>query len=239
MVTAVLRTLVVTAVLAGLTIVAYFQIRADEQSRAMRELQAQNDRVKAKLAVRERMIDRLTRQRRLAHIKVLDQRVAADGGIDESSILFVELDDDGAEIGRRAFTIPGDVLFIDAWTAKFDHEQVAVGHPLRGCTLVLLRRMYSDRMAPADGFAIDTPGAIPAGYAASDMAAFERRVWEHFWEIGENAEMAAAMGVRVAQGEAVYRPIIAGRTYELRVDASGGMNFVPLTTEAPGSVSGR
>ncbi len=63
----------------------------------------------------------------------------ADGRIAETDILFVELDEDGTELSRQTFTVPGDVLLVDAWTVKFDQEQVAQGHPLFGRTLNLDR----------------------------------------------------------------------------------------------------
>ncbi len=40
--------------------------------------------------------------------------------------------------------------------------------------------------------------------------------------------LVAAVGIRVAQGEAVYKPVRPGRTYELIVDAAGGMSLLPL-----------
>ena len=49
----------------------------------------------------------------------------------------------GARIARidRA----GRVIYLDGLTVRFDPEDVAAGHPLRGRTLVLLRRIFSDR----------------------------------------------------------------------------------------------
>jgi hypothetical protein len=117
---------------------------------------------------------------------------------------------------------------------KFAPQRVAEGDPLLGHTLVLLRKLYSDRMPPKDGFLIDTPGAIPPGYAASDAGRFEKRLWEIFWELATDPDLAEEMGVRVAQGEAVYKPVRAGQTYELLVDASGGMNLTPLKTSGVG-----
>src|SRR5262249_33631085 len=129
---------------------------------------------------------------------------------------------------RQAFTVPGDVLFVDAWTIKFEAEKVAQGDPLQGRSLVLLRRIYSDRIPPKDGFNIDTPGAVPPGYACTGVGRFEKQLWENFWSLAMDAEKAKAVGVRVAQGEAVYKPVRAGQTYELIVDAAGGMSLTPL-----------
>ena len=83
-------------------------------------------------------------------------------------------------------------------------------------------------MAPIDGYPIDVPGAIPPGYAVGEIASFEKRLWEHFWEIATDPKQADAMGVRVAQGEAVYKPLRTGQIYELTVDAAGGMSLMPL-----------
>jgi hypothetical protein len=128
--------------------------------------------------------------------------------------------------------VPGDVLFVDAWTVKFDPSLVAEGDPLRGRSLVLLRRVYSDRMRPQDGIALDVPGAIPPGYAVGEVGAFERQLWSAFWNIASDASTAAEMGVRVAQGEAVYKPMRQGQTFELIADAIGGLSLRPLGVTA-------
>jgi hypothetical protein len=83
-------------------------------------------------------------------------------------------------------------------------------------------------MAPVEGFPIDTPGAVPPGYAVGEMGRFEQRLWEQFWQIAGDAKLAASMGVRVAQGEAVYKPIASGQAFELTVDSVGGMSLTPL-----------
>ena len=231
---AVLRTLIVSAVLGGLLLLGYWQMSTDRQRKALAELEALNERMHQQLAMRQAMIDRLGRTRRLAHVQVLGQRPGTDG-VPETDILFIELDNEGAELARQTFTIPGDVLFIDAWSVKFAQEHVAMGHPLFGRALVLLRRIYSERMAPIDGFPIDTPGAVPPGYAVGEVGRFEQRLWEHFWAIAGDARLAASMGVRVAQGEAVYKPIAPGQAFELTVDAVGGMSLTPLLDGQTGS----
>jgi hypothetical protein len=228
MMSAVIRTTLVTVVLAGLVLLGYREIRSSRLESAMAELEALNQEMSDRLAAHKAMLDRLSRSRRVAHVEVTDQTPDARGGVASTSLAFIELDEQGAELERQEFTIPGNVLFVDAWTVKFDPRDVAIGHPLRGRSMVLLRRIYSDRMAPIDGFSIDTPGAIPPGYAATEMGRFERRIWEDFWLLAGDAELARARGVRVAQGEAVYKPVDAGRTYELLVDAAGGMNLTPL-----------
>jgi hypothetical protein len=232
MMIALIRTTIVTALLAGLVLLGYREIRSSRLESALAELEALNQEMHDRLEAHQAMIERLSRNRRLAHIQVTGQTLDGQGGIASTSLTFVELDDDGAELARQEFTVPGKVLFVDTWTVKFDHRDVAIGHPLSGRSMVLLRRIYSDRMAPIDGFTIDTPGAVPPGYAATELGRFERRIWGDFWLMAGDADRAEAMGVRVAQGEAVYKPVDAGRTYELLVDAAGGINLTPLARSA-------
>jgi hypothetical protein len=227
-----LRVLVTAAILAGILLAGYWRLTYDQQQKAIDELASMNKQMHEQLAQRQAMITRLSRSRRIAHVKILDQ--VKDGAQKTASteILFIELNDQGSELGHQSFTIPGDVLFVDAWTVKFDPQRVAEGDPFQGKTLVLLRRIYSDLLPPAKGIPIDTPGAIPPGYAASDVGKFEQRLWQNFWDIATDAEQARRMGVRVAQGEAVYKPVRTGQTFELLVDAVGGMSLTPIDPKA-------
>jgi len=104
-----------------------------------------------------------------------------------------------------------------------------------GRTLVLLRSISSARLAPESGVPIDTPGAIPVGYAAADAAAFEKRLWESFWTIASDPQLARSFGVRVAQGEAVFRPVRKGESLDLLVEAAGGMSLVTRPRTPSGS----
>lgn len=226
--TAFLRTLITTLIFAAVVLFAFWKLFTDEDRRARQELAALNQKLQHQLAHRDAMIQRLSATRRLAHIEILGQSLDENSNIASTELLLIELNERGSELARQQFTIPGNILFIDAQTIRFDHEHVAEGHPLFGRTLVLLRRIYSDHMAPADGISIDTPGAIPPGYASTDAGRYEQRLWESFWEIATSAELAHEMGVRVAQGEAVYKPVRAGEHYELIVEAAGGMALMPI-----------
>ncbi len=223
-----LRTLVAGAALAGFTYAGYEVLSRRDLRRTIREMEQIQQQMEQKLAAREAMLERLGRSRRAAHIQVLDQQPGPGGEVARTSFAFIELDEQGREIARQLFDVPGDVLFVDAWSIKFSHVDVAGGDPLRGRSLVLLRRVYSDRMAPSEGYAIDLPGAVPPAYAAGEVAEFEKRLWEQFWKLATDPEAAEAAGVRVAQGEAVYKPLRNGATYELVVDAAGGMSLTPL-----------
>jgi hypothetical protein len=222
------RVTVMVLVIGGLGAVGMWRWSFNEQEKLRTRLAAVEAEMAQKLAERQAMIDRLSRTRRIGHLEIPTQKINAAGAVESSDVLFVELDDAGHELGRQTFTVPGDTVYVDAWTVKFDSERVAEGHPLRGKTLILLRRIYSEQTAPSQGAAIDTPGAIPTGYAASDGARYEQSLWRKFWEIASDPQLAKEMGVRVAQGEAVYQKVKMGQTFKLTVDSLGGMNMEPL-----------
>ncbi|MFZ4722516.1 MAG: hypothetical protein ACOYMI_05130 [Phycisphaerales bacterium] len=213
-----------------------------QTARLQRQVAELERAIEAERALRARVLERLGSARRLARIEVVQQHRADDPSaralsaasvaeLPASGILttldFIELDPDGREIGRRRVRVPGTTVFLDAWTVRFPQGSVAEADPLRGRTLTLLRRVYSDRMPPADGVALDTPGAVPGGYAASAGARFEQALWKRFWSLATDAEAAQQAGVRVAQGEAVYKPVAPGQRYDLEVESSGGLILKP------------
>jgi len=168
-------------------------------------------------------------------------RATGDADVIETTLLFAEVDEEGRTLSREYITIPGNVAFFDGLVVKFDMESVAKGHPLRGRSIALLRRVYSERQAPSEGFLLDDPNRPPAGYrladaregvekSENDLSAearreMEMRVWSQFWNIANDPQRAEELGVRVAQGEAVYKPMKPGVLYELTIDAAGGLNL--------------
>lgn len=199
--------------------------------------------IEKQIELRNIMAERLGKNRRLARIHIQSQFLTNDpekkpltasdiSKLDPStistSVNFIELNEQGREIGKRTYTIPGATLFVDAWTVRFPQDDVVGGDLLRGRSLVLLRRMYSDCMNPKDGFPIDTPGGIPDGYAAGDAQKFEQAIWKHFWILATQPDSAVREHVRVAQGEAVYKPVSTGQTYELQVENAGGITLTPI-----------
>jgi hypothetical protein len=211
----------------------------DRQEAMIQELEDRNEVLAGELKERSAMLDRLGRNRRIGVVRVLAQE-ASEGEVESTTLELIELDDDGSELARQEFSVPGDVIFIDAQTVKFDSQDVAGGHPFRGRTLVLLSRIYSDQMAPRTGLPIDLPGAVPPGYASETVGRFEQGIWEQFWLLARDPAVAESLGIRVAQGEAVYKPMRTGDIFELQVDAIGGINLVPLAppTERQGDVEG-
>ncbi|MAC74078.1 MAG: hypothetical protein GY728_09465 [Phycisphaeraceae bacterium] len=230
---ALVRITVVVVVIGGMLIAGLTWWTMDRERRLRAEIAAIETRMVAEIARRDAAIARLGRDRRIARLEVVERFEDPDGEGPRTSLLFIELDDAGREIARREMDVPGDVIYVDAWTARFPAESVAsADDPFRDRTLVLLRRIYSDRMPPRDGIPIDTPGGVPDGYAGSDEARFEQAIWKRFWTLASDPEAADEAGIRVAQGEAVYKPMRPGESYELRVEAAGGMTLVPVLAQA-------
>lgn len=217
------------AVIGTLVIGSMFWWTMSREASLRAEVHELQLRLVEEIAIRDASIARLSKERRLARIEVLEplNEVSTEGQAPATTLRFIEIDEEGRELGRRTFTVPGDTIYFDAWTARFPPEAVAKGDHLRGQTLVLFKRIYSDLLAPSDGVSIDTPGGVPDGYAGSKIARFEQGIWSNFWRIATNPEESRARGIRVAQGEAVYSPMKPGDVYELKVDALGGMTLTP------------
>ena len=229
----ILRTIFLSVLAAAIVLSAGYLLMLDIKDRRIRELEAIEAEMRAIIAQKEAMIERLGRSRRVAHLEVISQSLhPSTGRVETTDVAFIEVDDRGKELGRQRFSVPGEMVFIDCWTVKFRSEDVAHGHPLRGRTLILFRSLFSERMAPRDGLAIDTPGSAPLGYAGSEPAIFEQRIWQNFWEIAGDPSVAGQYGVRIAQGEVVYQRMKAGEAYELIVASAGGMNLRILSPDA-------
>lgn len=189
------------------------------------DLQRENDRMRD-------MIARLGTEFRVADVVVAAQE-GPRGRDRRTTFRFQPYDRDGNALLARNFTIAGDVAYFDALVLKFEDRYVGAADPLRGRSLHLFRRIFGEYQAPADGFPVDgasqdgVPEALRVG-----AGRYEEELWREFWSMASDPEAAAAKGVRVAQGEAVYTRLEAGRTYRLTIEADGGINIRPAPVVA-------
>jgi hypothetical protein len=203
---ATIRVASIAVVLGGVVIGGLAWWTLDRESRLRAEIADLETRMAAEVAARDAAIERLGRDRRLARIEVLDRIEGTEGEDPRTALRFIELDDEGRELARRDLEVPGEIVHIDGWTARFPAGKVASG----------------------DDIPLDTPGAIPDGYAGSEAVRFEQAIWKRFWTLATDPDAARSAGLRVAQGESVYKPMHPGDVFELRVEAVGGMTLVPL-----------
>jgi len=173
----------------------------------------------------KQVVQRLGAERRVADMIVTEQTRSAAGTT--TALLFVEYGRDGSTLPAKRFTVDGDVAYVDAMVIKFDGKFVEQNDPLRGRSVALFTRLYGEHQPPEKGFRIDEPGRIPDVYRGADpyVMDFERDLWANFWKLADDESYRKAMGVRVAQGEAVWTKFQPDRLYTLTLESNGGLNI--------------
>jgi hypothetical protein len=193
--------------------------------RASHSLETELRRERERTEELKQIVLRLTSERRVADVLVTDQRTIA--GALHTSIVFVEYAPDGTALPARRFTLVGKMIHVDAMVIKFDGRFVADNDPLRGHSIALFTRVYGDAESPDHAATVDPPGQVPVVYRKRDQTVdtFEQQLWDSFWRLAEQSDYRSSMGVRVAQGEGVWRPFEAGRLYTITLENNGGLNI--------------
>jgi hypothetical protein len=204
------------AVGGALALVAYQDRTGERHARLAAE--RKNEQLK-------QVIERLGTERRMADVIVTEQK-PVDGRL-QTTLLFVEYGPDGAALPARRFTVDGEVAYVDAMVIKFDGKFVEQNDPLRGRSIALFTRLYGEHQPPEKGLRIDAPNQIPDVYRGRDPVVqdFERELWANFWKLAEDEAYRKEMGVRVAQGEAVWTKFRPDKLYTLTLESDGGLNI--------------
>jgi hypothetical protein len=168
---------------------------------------------------------------RVARIEVVSQEPdPADPGRTRTRIRFLEYDREGHRVGpEQEIELEGKRVYLETLVIKFDDEHVESGEFLRGTSLCLFQRVFSERVAPEDGVPIDRPGSHPVPYTDGDAGddLFLADLWARFWEYASDPEAAAAVGVRAIHGEAPFVELRPGRSYRVELRSSGGLSIRP------------
>jgi hypothetical protein len=182
------------------------------------------------------IVQRLSAERRVAQLLVTDQVPDASGRL-KTTLRFVESDRRGDPLPARQFVIDGQVVHIDALVVKFDGTYVQQNDALRGRSIALFTRIYGEDQAPLNASPIDEPGQIPEIYrgASPRVSSFENQLWSDFWRLADDESYRASMGVRVAEGEGVWRPLQPGYLYDITLENNGGLNIT--SQKVPGIFS--
>ncbi len=166
---------------------------------------------------------------RVARIEVLEQGPSpTDPARTETTVRFVEYDRDGLPVdGGQEITLEGTKLYLETLVIKFEDDYVEAGEFLRGTSLCLFRRMFSESVAPVDGVEIDEGGTHPYPYTGGDSAdeLFQAELWSRFWEYANDPEAAAEKGVRAMHGEAPFVEMREGKSYKVELRSSGGLTI--------------
>lgn len=166
---------------------------------------------------------------RIARIEVVDQEPSADDPkVMVTTVRFIEFDRQGNPVGpEQEITIEGRRLYLETLVIKFNDDYVEAGEYLRGTSLCLFKRIFSERVAPVDGVEVDRAGAHPGPYRDGDgaEAVFQAELWSKFWDYANDPEAAAAKGVRAIHGEAPFIEMREGKSYKIELRSSGGLSI--------------
>jgi hypothetical protein len=197
-----------------------------EQQRRIEELEKRKREL-------EGVVERLKQTQRRAHITVLDQKIEPNG-FTTTTFRFTELDGNGNPSGKGIErTIIGEEIYFDGLAIKFEDRFAEEGDALRGKTLLLFRRVFSNKINPDSGYPLDERNVAPEVYAAQTAPSeFERNLWRRFWALADDAKEAAAHGVRAVHGVAPYIKPRMGGVYVLEIRATGEITIRPVNRSA-------
>ncbi len=166
---------------------------------------------------------------RVAEVTVLQQIEDPQSGDVLTEFAFQEIDSEGNPIDNpRTFRIAGDLLYVDFWVVKFEDKFIEAAAIDKSTSICLFRRLFGEFQEPHEGYTLDTVGERPVAYGSQPLSNFEAAIWDNFWIISNDAEQAAAMGIRAAHGEAVSIKLARGQKYRITLRASDGLSITPL-----------
>jgi len=203
--------IIVVAVLAG---TAYLGRTPYKAIATIQELLTENKELKQALT-------NLSREDQIGYAKVIAQEMK-DGEL-FTTIRFVETARDNKlkKILEKEYTISGDIIHFDALIVKFGPKMVMDG---RTRALYLWRRVYGEKMTPAEGFPIEEPGAEPQRYKdLLEALPIEQRkmFWSEIWELANDTERLAEYDIDAIYGNAVYWKLREGLIYVFKINSSG------------------
>lgn len=205
-----------------------------EMQRQLAERDAQISDLSQENVKLETFLRLLKHTERRARLEVLAQAADVDGRM-INTLRFTEISSDGTPLGvARDLKLAGKEIYVDTLVIKFEEHFVEQGDPLKGKALLILRRLFSNSVPPDDGVRLDKEGVAPDVYAAREApTAFERDLWQRFWEIANNEKQAQELGVKAIHGQAVYGRLEPGKVYELVMRSTGETILPPPTDLQP------
>ena len=240
-----LRTLLMTALVGGAGYGGYLAYDLyHEPHKQLADKQAELDKAAVRLASSEKELAETNAQlertkvamqllkvrRRMARLKCLDQKSNPETGKLESTVEFVEVNDEGLPIGQpKQFTIAGDLVYVDYLTVKFDDKYIEQSDLDRSTAIALFQRIFGEHEEPIKGQRLDDVGTRPTAYArGTPMSDFEKKIWDDFWLIANDPARARDLGIIALNGEAPSMRVVPGKTYEIEIRSTGDISFRTL-----------
>jgi len=169
----------------------------------------------------KRAITNLTHEEQIGYAKVIARKT--ENGQLFTTIRFVETarDDKLKTILEKEYTIEGDIIHFDALIVKFGNKMVMDG---KTKALYLWRRVYGEKMAPEDGFAIEGPGAEPKRYSdlLQALSIKQRQLfWSNIWDLANDPEKLKKHDIEAIYGNVVYSRLSKGLIYVFKISPTG------------------
>jgi len=207
----ILPLVIIGAILVGM---AYLGRTPYKAIATIHELLAENKELK-------QAITNLSSEDQIGYAKVVAQQLR-DGEL-YTTIRFVETarNDKLNKILEKEYTITGDIIHFDALIVKFGNKMVMDG---KTRALYLWRRVYGEKMTPAEGFAIEEPGAEPQRYKdLLEALPIEQKkmFWSEIWELANDTEKLAEYDIDAIYGNAVYWKLREGLIYIFKINSTG------------------
>ena len=166
-------------------------------------------------------ITNLTQEDQIGYAKVISKE--NKNGEVYTTIKFVETarDDKTKIILEKNYTIEGDIVHFDALIVKFTDKMVLDG---KEKAIYLWRRVYSEKTAPENGFAIEQAGQEPERYAdmLKKLRMNDKKLfWSNIWQLANEPEKLKEYSIVAIYGNAVYHQLKEGLIYVFKINSAG------------------
>ena len=170
-------------------------------------------------------ITNLTEEDQIGYAKIISQQ-EKDGKL-YTTIKFVETarDDDFKKILEKEYTIEGDIFHFDALIVKFGNKMVTDG---KAKALYLWRRIYGEKMAPEDGYAIEEPGSEPQRYKdLLEALPVEhcKLFWTNIWDLANDTNKLKEYDIDAIYGDVLYFRMKKDRVYTFKITSTGNFYY--------------
>jgi hypothetical protein len=166
-------------------------------------------------------ITNLTSEDQIGYAKVVSQQT--DEGRLLTTVRFVETAraDRTKRILQKECTIDGDIVHFDAMIVRFEDKMVLDG---KARALYLWRRIYGEKTAPENAYAIEDCGVEPQRYAdlLRALPIKQRELfWAQIWDLANDPNKLSQYGIRAIYGNDVYCRLREGLIYVFKITPTG------------------
>ncbi len=123
-------------------------------------------------------------------------------------------------IQRDEYRVKGKVVHFDALIVRFSDPLIQEGQK----SMYLWRRIYSEEIAPEQGFYINDPQSEPHRYKdfLAQLPADHRKMfWDSIWELAHQPDKLKEYGIEAVYGDVTYSPMEEGYLYIFQITPAG------------------